>query len=289
MLSLEQDNKKDDVPNNLPDPPIDQTLSEPTKTSLVKSTTSSDSKETPLDQSYSLDSLYTSKVVRSSKQVLDNEKYDEWPSLGIDKRIGTDTTKKVVESDGGASVLVKPPLTVNPPPGFVSVRDKLDQNDRKTTENEIFEMAQSMLDHNKKKITRFCNWSSSYQRGDITVDEYYQYCASLFGPAWNSFGIKLSLTIPETKKRQELYSLCKSKQNFTITEPSGGAPVKPPPGFENGKKSMKKVNKYDNSWGVPRSIALNYEEDEFPSLQRASTMPDPVPIPAGWNVKLAVK
>ena len=239
-------------------------------------------------------------VPNSLEKELEEQQPTEWPLLGTEvkepipsKPPGfaqvTSGVLNNIKSLPGVTV-----LTSNPPPGFfMSMKDKVVMTDRiKMSENDIFETARSLLDNDKRKINQFRRYSGSYQRGDITVNEYYKHCLSLFGSAWKEFGTELAHTIPDDTKRQELLSLCKN--NFVIEEPENPYTHFPPPGLttSNSNKSKKANKSNSGAWRLSEKQSkgkLSLNDDEFPSLQTASQMPDPVLALPSWNVKVTVK
>lgn len=250
-----------------------------------------------------LESLVTSNILPVSSSLekeLEEQQPIEWPLLGNEIKEPTPSkppgfaqvTSGVfnnIKSISGVTV-----VTSNPPPGFsMSMKDKVVMtNQIKMSENDIFETARRLLDNDKRKINQFRRHSGSYQRGDITVIEYYKHCSSLFGSAWKEFGTELAHTIPDDTKRQELLSLCKN--NFVIEEPENPYTHFPPPGLttSSGNKSKKDNKSSSGVWRLSEKKSkgkLDLNDDEFPSLQTASQMPDPVLALPSWNMKVTVK
>lgn len=212
----------------------------------------------------------------------------------------TDKTKGPVERTNvkASTKGITEPANVRVPVEGLSVKDKED------TSNDIFEIALALLDNNKKKISLFRNSSGLYQRGEISVSEYYQQCSSLFGTSWTSIGLHIAKTLPDPVKRNELHEMFVSDEQWPppppgLSKPPGlSYPLTKPPGLVSNKKNNKK-NKASKSqqqqsngskvWDTvrpPHKVSLN--DEEFPSLQKASTMPDPVTAPPKWNQKVAV-
>ena len=280
ITAISQHNK-DDIPNNtnnIPDPPHSKNEKHNDsfpELSVVQSAPTATIAATMRNNKHVLSLLASTINSTASTSTINskptNKQCSEWPSLGIDSTISKKTVTKCSTS------------TVNPPPGFsVSMKDKVLSHqqqhrglvgvDHRISETQIFEMAREILDYNKSKINQFRNWSSSYQRGEISVYQYYDHCANLFGSAWDSFGIKLARTLPDTSKCHELYNLCKNRL------------AGPPPGFHTAK------SKSGSPWEATIPAVTTYKkEEDFPSLHVASTMPDPITTPTPWSVKLAVK
>lgn len=201
----------------------------------------------------------------------------EWPSL-LD----------LEQPEAEPSSIILP----DPPPGFaVTRRDKQKQQgiEKLKTENFIFETAQAILDNNKKKIGQFRNYSGLYQRGEITVEDYYGCCSVLFGSAWTGFGLQLAHTLPDPLKRCELNSMfdfVKAKRELPppgltgpppgLTRPPPGL-TQPPPGLTqpvmNSTTTTNKNRKVKSQYtsarpSVKQTSKVSLNEKDFPSLQK---------------------
>jgi hypothetical protein len=199
----------------------------------------------------------------------------EWPSLLYDG----DTVSCVDEL-----VIV---ANVKPPPGF-TLRDKV--VNQPSNDEEILQIARRMLDGNEKKLNRFHNYLDLYHTGDITVNDYHIRCANLFGNSWNIFGCELIQALPDDTKRRELQSI------FNKMDIPNGGRVRTPPGFSSSSAGKSKKTKRPSNdvpaaaWGNVRSAdGLVMSDKNFPSLQTASKMADPVPTQSSWNHKVAMK
>ena len=245
----------------------------------------------------------------------EDEQRDEWPSLGLES-LKTPTTDKYI----CLGRFQRAEINTDPPPGLRRVGSS-ENYSTAFSEFSILEDAMILLQHNPDKINHFKLLSGQYQKGLITVEVYNDKCRKLFGQqSWREFGIRLARTLPNAVKQNELYTiLITSSDQSVFNAPPGFfhpiAQYTPNPTSTSNmshdfnpketKKSKKRKNYRNASYNAGSDITnkskagawkqqsatgkANLKESDYPSLDSAARMPNPVvPHVPSWNVKVAV-